>query len=112
MDLDYSNEELAFRAEVSGWLANNLPADLRDKVARYEHLSRDDLLRWHRILAAKGWIAPSWPQEWGGTGWNVVQRYMGMSDELKISHTLRRLTMIAQQFGDADHHLDRFARTS
>ena len=37
---------------------------------------------------------------------------MGMSDELKISHTFRRLTMIAQQFGDADHHLDRFARTS
>ena len=37
---------------------------------------------------------------------------MGMSDELKISHTFRRLTMIAQQFGDADHHLDRFAKTS
>jgi alkylation response protein AidB-like acyl-CoA dehydrogenase len=37
---------------------------------------------------------------------------MGMSDELKISHTFRRLTMIAQQFGDADHHLKRFAKTS
>jgi alkylation response protein AidB-like acyl-CoA dehydrogenase len=37
---------------------------------------------------------------------------MGMSDELKISHTFRRLTMIAQQFGDADHHLERFARAS
>ena len=68
MDLNYSKEELAFRDEVSGWLADNLPADLRDKVARYAHLSRDDLLRWHKILAAKGWIAPSWPQEWGGTG--------------------------------------------
>ena len=34
---------------------------------------------------------------------------MGMSDELKISHTFRRLTIIAQQFGDADHHLRRFA---
>ncbi|HEV8500530.1 MAG TPA: acyl-CoA dehydrogenase [Casimicrobiaceae bacterium] len=34
---------------------------------------------------------------------------MGMSDELKISHTFRRLTVIAQQFGDADHHLQRFA---
>ncbi|HEY3178859.1 MAG TPA: acyl-CoA dehydrogenase [Casimicrobiaceae bacterium] len=34
---------------------------------------------------------------------------MGMSDELKISHTFRRLTMITQQFGDADHHLERFA---
>src|SRR5438552_2159426 len=37
---------------------------------------------------------------------------MGMSDELKVSHTFRRLTMIAQQFGDADHHLERFAETS
>jgi alkylation response protein AidB-like acyl-CoA dehydrogenase len=37
---------------------------------------------------------------------------MGMSDELKISHTFRRLTMIAQQFGDADHHLARFAKAS
>jgi CheY-like chemotaxis protein len=34
---------------------------------------------------------------------------MGMTDEMKISHTFRRLTMIAQQFGDADHHLERFA---
>jgi alkylation response protein AidB-like acyl-CoA dehydrogenase len=34
---------------------------------------------------------------------------MGMSDEMKVSHTFRRLTAIAQQFGDVDHHLDRFA---
>jgi len=37
---------------------------------------------------------------------------MGMSDELKISHTFRRLTAIAQQFGDGDHHLERFATLS
>ncbi len=35
---------------------------------------------------------------------------MGMTEELKVSHSFRRLTMIAQQFGDADHHLDRFAK--
>ena len=35
---------------------------------------------------------------------------MGMTEELKVSHAFRRLTMIAQQFGDADHHLERFAR--
>jgi alkylation response protein AidB-like acyl-CoA dehydrogenase len=34
---------------------------------------------------------------------------MGMSEELKVSHTFRRLTAIAQQFGDADHHLARFS---
>ena len=76
MDLNYSAEELAFRDETRSWLEGNLPGELRDKVARYEHLSREDLLSWHRILAKKGWVAPSWPKEWGGTGWNVVQRYI------------------------------------
>jgi alkylation response protein AidB-like acyl-CoA dehydrogenase len=34
---------------------------------------------------------------------------MGMTEELKVSHTFRRLTVILQAFGDADHHLERFA---
>ena len=76
MDLNYSAAELAFREDVSAWLKQNLPDDLRDKVANYRHLAKDDLLRWHRILAAKGWIAPGWPAQWGGTDWNVVQRYI------------------------------------
>ena len=76
MDLNYSAEEAAFREEVRGWLQANLPADLKEKVASYAHLSKDDLLRWHRILADQGWVAPAWPKEWGGTGWNVVQRYI------------------------------------
>jgi alkylation response protein AidB-like acyl-CoA dehydrogenase len=76
MDLNYSAEELAFRDDVRSWLEKNLPEDLGRKVANYEHLSKDDLLRWHRILAKQGWVAPAWPKEWGGTGWNVVQRYI------------------------------------
>ncbi|MCI0545831.1 MAG: acyl-CoA dehydrogenase family protein [Candidatus Rokubacteria bacterium] len=76
MDLNYSAEELAFRDEVRSWLRANLPDDLRQKMASYAELSKDDLLRWHRILAAKGWVAPDWPTEWGGTGWNVVERYL------------------------------------
>jgi alkylation response protein AidB-like acyl-CoA dehydrogenase len=76
MDLDYSPDELAFRDEVRGWLAANLPDDLRRKVETHAEMTREDLLRWHRILADKGWIAPWWPKEWGGTGWSVVQRYI------------------------------------
>jgi len=76
MDLNYSPEEADFREEVRGWLSANLPEDLKQKVASYAHLSKDDLLRWHRILAKQGWVAPAWPKEWGGTGWNVVQRYI------------------------------------
>ena len=76
MNLDYSAGERVFRDEVRGWLRANLPPAMRDKVVRYAHLTRDDLLGWHRILADKGWIAPAWPAAWGGTGWNVVERYI------------------------------------
>jgi len=76
MDLNYSQEELSFRDEVRTWLEANLPQDLGKKMADYAHLSKDDLLRWHKILGRKGWVAPAWPSEWGGTGWNVVQRYI------------------------------------
>src|SRR5256885_9929274 len=76
MDLNYSPEELAFRDEVRSWLGAHLPAELREKVESYAHFSKEDLLRWHRILAKKGWVAPAWPKEWGGTDWNVVQRYI------------------------------------
>jgi alkylation response protein AidB-like acyl-CoA dehydrogenase len=76
MDLNYSPEETAFRDEVRAWIRANLPGDLRDKVLDYRELTKDDLLRWHRILAKKAWVAPFWPKEWGGTDWTVVQRYI------------------------------------
>ena len=76
MDLNYSADETAFRDDVRDWLSAHLPPELREKVVRYESLAKDELIRWHRILAAKGWVAPAWPQEWGGTGWNAVRRYI------------------------------------
>ncbi len=76
MDLNYSADELAFRDEVRNWLESHLPADIRDKVVNYRGLSKDDIMRWHRILAAQGWSVPHWPKEWGGTGWNLTQRYL------------------------------------
>src|SRR6185503_9585729 len=76
VDLNYSAEEIAFRDEVRAWLRESLPGELRDKVLNYRELTKDDLLRWHKILAKKGWVAPFWPREWGGTDWTVVQRYI------------------------------------
>jgi alkylation response protein AidB-like acyl-CoA dehydrogenase len=76
MDLNYSPDEAAFRDEVRAWIGANLPRELRDKVLNYRELSKDDLLSWHKTLAKKGWIAPHWPKEWGGTDWTVVQRYI------------------------------------
>ena len=76
MDLKYSAEEVAFRDMVRGWLRDNLPAELREKAVAYDHFTREELMRWHAILARQGWIAPAWPEQWGGNGWSPVQRYI------------------------------------
>jgi len=76
MDLNYSQEETKFREEVHQWLKINLPEDIRQKVIGYQELTKEDYQRWHKILAAKGWSVPHWPVEWGGTGWDMTQRYI------------------------------------
>jgi alkylation response protein AidB-like acyl-CoA dehydrogenase len=76
MDLNDAPEELAFRDMVRAWLREHLPEELSDRALGYDDYTREDLLRWQRILARQGWVAPSWPREWGGTDWNPVQRYI------------------------------------
>ena len=76
MDLNYSSEDLAFRDHVRAFLDAKLPADLQQKVRKHLRLSKDDYVRWHKILAEQGWVAPSWPSEYGGTGWTPVQRHI------------------------------------
>jgi len=81
MDLTYSDEERAFQAEVRAFVENDFPAELKHKIANSEVIERDDYVKWHKILYAKGWVAPAWPTEIGGCGWNVMQRHI-FSEEL------------------------------
>ena len=76
MDLDFSPEDNAFREEVRTWIAENYPAELRAHQQSEDALSKEDYFSWHRILAKKGWAVPSWPVEWGGTGWSPTQKYI------------------------------------
>ncbi|MBE0595072.1 MAG: acyl-CoA dehydrogenase family protein [Gemmatimonadales bacterium] len=76
MNLSFGPEEIAFRDQVRGWFEANLPSELRDDAPDYRHYEREELVRWYRILAKQGWIAPSWPTEWGGTGWNATWKYI------------------------------------
>src|ERR1700733_10592475 len=75
MDLTFSPKEEAFRAEVRGFIAENLPAHLRGRVRR-DLATKEDYLVWHRILFRQGWIAPNWPVEYGGAGWSVTEQYI------------------------------------
>jgi alkylation response protein AidB-like acyl-CoA dehydrogenase len=76
MDLNYSAQENAFRAEVRAFLKDSLPDTLRRKVLAGIHHHRDEQVAWQQALYRKGWFAPQWPVQYGGTGWNPVQRYI------------------------------------
>ena len=78
MDAQMTAEELAFRDEVRSFLAQMLTPDLRAAAARQAGVFADATLNqvWHRILHAKGWIAPSWPADYGGPGWTPTQRHI------------------------------------
>jgi hypothetical protein len=76
MDLQFTPEEQAFRAEIRRWVAENLPKDISHKVHNALRLSRDDMQRWARILGQKGWLGWGWPKQFGGPGWNAVQKHL------------------------------------
>ncbi|MGK2740185.1 acyl-CoA dehydrogenase family protein [Tepidicaulis sp. LMO-SS28] len=74
MDMSFSPEEMAFRDEVRKFIADNYPEELRAKGRG--DMTKEEILMWHKILAKKGWAAPHWPVEYGGTGWTITQRYI------------------------------------
>jgi alkylation response protein AidB-like acyl-CoA dehydrogenase len=76
MDLNFTAEEEAFRADVKRFLDERLPARTAHKVKQGLRLSREDMAEWHAILNARGWLASHWPREHGGTGWSAVERFI------------------------------------
>jgi len=76
MDLDFTEQEQAFRQQIHEWVADNLPPDISHKVHNALVLSRDDMQRWARILGKQGWLGWGWPKAFGGPGWNAIQKHL------------------------------------
>ena len=76
MDLAFTPDEQQFRAEIRAWVADHLPPEVAHKVHNALHLTREDMQGWARILGRKGWLGHAWPKEFGGPGWNSVQRHL------------------------------------
>ena len=55
--------------------------------ARRGEMSKEDILKWHRILYKKGWVVPHWPVEYGGTGWTITQRYIWNEENARAETT-------------------------
>jgi alkylation response protein AidB-like acyl-CoA dehydrogenase len=73
-----SADARAFREEVRAFLDTKLTADLRRAGRRATSVFThpDISLTWQAILHARGWVAPDWPVEFGGPGWDDAQRYI------------------------------------
>ena len=82
MDLKLSKADETFRDEVRSFLDADLTPELRATARRMTSVYGDyeTMMTWHNILYRKGWVAPAWPKEHGGCGWNVVERYIFASE--------------------------------
>ena len=77
MDLAFNQAELEFRDEVRAFLRDKLPSDMRRRVHLGDHSHfREDIPRWQKILNERGWGAPAWPVEFGGTGWSKAKQFI------------------------------------
>ena len=65
--------ETQFRAEVQAFLAEQLPPEKRFEAHTLERTDKETTRQWHKSLADRGWGAPRWPVEHGGTGWTDRQ---------------------------------------
>ena len=81
MNVSFTTDELAFRDEVRAFFRDEFPQDILEMREQAIPLSRDDVVRWHKCMYAKGWAAPNWPEEYGGTGWSPVQKYLFANEQ-------------------------------
>lgn len=76
MDLEFTPEERAFRNEVRAFFAEHVPDDWLLRVRAGLRLEPHELIKYQKALAANGWGAPTWPVEYGGTGWSPAQLFI------------------------------------
>ena len=76
MRISLSDQQARFRDDIRSFLATELPTDIAEKVRLNRGVGKEDVARWTKILNCRGWAAPSWPEEHGGTGWSLIQRHV------------------------------------
>jgi pimeloyl-CoA dehydrogenase large subunit len=85
VDLRFTPQEEAFRADVSRFFRTEIPADIRAKVSEGRMLAREDYVVSQRILDARGWAVPHWPLAWGGQDWSPVKRSIFMEELMQAA---------------------------
>ena len=81
MDLSFTREEEEFRLMIREWIGENLPDAI--KASNGTKATKEDRREYWRRLASQGWHCPSWPKEYGGTGWSLAQQYIFADESSK-----------------------------
>ena len=85
MKLELNVDDKIFLDEVRTFLAKVLDPVVVNKVRLGYPISLPEQVEWTRKLNARGWAAPNWPAEVGGTGWSMVRRHL-FDVEMKLHH--------------------------
>ena len=113
MDMSFKDEDLAFQQEVRGFIKANLPDHIAEKVRRGLRLDKEDTVFWQKKLNEKGWFAPHWPRELGGSNWSAVQHFMFQNESVEgycpgvIPFGVRMVAPVIFTFGN-DEQKQRF----
>lgn len=89
MDFRDSSEEAAWRREVRSFVDKELPQLFKDQILGSEAAAalwdHPDMQSWRHKLVERGWIAPSWPKEYGGAALTLMQQFI-MGEEMAEAH--------------------------
>lgn len=69
-------DAVRFRAELRAFCRDQVPADIRRQIGKHQYFSREQRIRWQRLLQAQGWFVGHWPKAHGGLGWGPLQRFI------------------------------------
>ena len=110
MTLALTKDDLAFREKVRGFLDRALGEELRrGQRLNPGFFSEPEIgVAWNRILGEKGWAAPAWPVEFGGTGWTLTQRHIWDTETARAGapylqvQGLRMIGPVIQRYGSPE----------
>lgn len=71
-----SSESSVFIEEVRAFVRAALPAAVREKVVNGVQVDAAERCAWHKALHERGWVAPHWPVDHGGTGWTTAKTHL------------------------------------
>ena len=76
MEISFTEKDLEFRDEIRSWIENDYPKHIKEKQDKGEVLTKEEVIEFHKALAARGWLGYNWPSQYGGTGWTSTQIYI------------------------------------